>query len=37
MAKQSRYSIEIKDETKTHFTADRTVDQRRLAVAQPGG
>ena len=36
MAKQSRYSIEIKDETgKTFtFTADWTVDQRRLAVSQ---
>ena len=36
MAKQSRYSIEIKDETgKTFtFTADWTVDQRRLAIAQ---
>ena len=36
MAKQSRYSIEIKDETgKTFtFTADWTVDQRRLAVPQ---
>ena len=39
MAKQSRYSIEIKDETgKTFtFTADWTVDQRRLAIAQFGG
>ena len=36
MAKQSRYSIEIEDDTgKTFaFTADWTVDQRRLAVVQ---
>jgi hypothetical protein len=36
MAKQSRYSIEIKDDRgKTFtFTADWTVDQRRLAVVQ---
>ena len=36
MAKRSRYSIEIKDDRgKTFtFTADWTVDQRRLAVAQ---
>jgi hypothetical protein len=36
MSKQSRYSIEIKDDTgKTViFTADWTVDERRFAVAQ---
>jgi hypothetical protein len=36
MAKQSRYSIEIKDDTgkKVIFAVKWTVDERRLAVAQ---